>query len=134
MSRENVEVVRRGLTATLEEDWETALATLHPEAEIVDFDVPDAGIYRGHQGLFDWLTRWSESWDSWRIEDIELREAGTDQVVALFRLIASGRGSGVEVERPDAILYTVRDGLQVRIEYFNDQRQALAAAGLSRDR
>ena len=51
MSQENVELVRRGFTAAMEEDWPTALETLDPDVEIHDFDIPDAGVYRGHDGF-----------------------------------------------------------------------------------
>jgi ketosteroid isomerase-like protein len=54
MSRENVELVRRGFMAALEEDWPAALETLHPEVEIHDFDIPDAGLYRGRDGFLAW--------------------------------------------------------------------------------
>ena len=49
----------------------------------------------------------------------------------MFRIIATGRGSGVELERDDASLVEFRAGKVVRIGYYNDQRQALEAAGLS---
>jgi ketosteroid isomerase-like protein len=45
--------------------------------------------------------------------------------VSLFRIRAVGAGSGVPVERGDAMVWTFRDGRVVRIDYFNDQRQAL---------
>jgi ketosteroid isomerase-like protein len=130
MSEENVEVVRRAFMATLEEDWETALAAHDPEVEIHDFDIPDAGIYRGRDGFIAWLKGWGDGWESWRLEDIEFRDAGGEQVIALFRMIATGGRSGLELERDDAITYLVRDGKIVRQEYFNDQRAALEAVGL----
>jgi hypothetical protein len=37
----------------------------------------------------------------------------------------------VSVERDDAIVYTLRDNLVVRIDYYNNRPQALEAAGLS---
>jgi len=46
--------------AAMEEDWPTALETLHAEAEIHDFDIPDAGLYRGHDGFLAWLKGWGE--------------------------------------------------------------------------
>jgi ketosteroid isomerase-like protein len=130
MSEENVEVVRHAFMATLEEDWETALAAHDPEVEIHDFDIPDAGIYRGRDGFIAWLKGWGDGWESWRLEDIEFRDAGGEQVIALFRMIATGGRSGLELERDDAITYLVRDGKIVRQEYFNDQRAALEAVGL----
>lgn len=111
-------------------DWATALDSLHPQAEIHDLDIPDAGVYHGHDGYLAWIAHWEEPWDSWRIEDVEIRPAGDDQVIVLFRMIATGGGSGIEVERPDAVVYAVKDGKIVRMDYYNDQEQALEAVGL----
>ena len=130
MSKENVELVGRGFMAAVQEDWETALDTLDADVEIHDFDIPDAGVYRGHDGFLAWLRGWGEGWDSWRLEDIEFRAAGDDQVIALFRLIAKGGHSGIELERQDAITYRIRGGKIVRTEYFNDRERALEAVGL----
>jgi ketosteroid isomerase-like protein len=128
-STQNVEVVRRGFEATLREDWPTAIETLGPGLEVHDFDVPDAGIFHGEDGYFAWLARWGEGWESWTVEDVEVRPAGDDQAIALFRMIAKGRGSGIEIQRRDAIAYRLRDGKIVRLEYF-DQTEALKAVGL----
>ena len=130
MTQENVELVRRGFNAAMEEDWPTALDTLDPLAQIHDFDIPDAGTYHGHDGFLAWLKTWGEGWESWRVENVEFRAAGEEQVIALFHMIATGSGSGVEVERKDAIVYRLIDRQIVRMEYFNDQQQALEAAGL----
>ena len=45
-------------------------------------------------------------------------------------MIVRGKGSGIELTREDATLAEFRDGRIVRIGYYNDQAQALAAAGL----
>ena len=131
MSQENVEIVRGGILATMDGDWDAALTRLHPDAEVRDFDIPDAGIYRGHEGWRTWLTGWSESWSDWRIEELDVRPAGVDHVIALFRMVTKGGGSGIQLERGDAIVYRLEAGLIVRMEYFNDQRKALEAVGLS---
>ena len=128
MSEENVELVRRRFGAALEDDWETALEALDPEVEIHDFDIPDAGVYRGHDGIRAWVERWGEGWESWRMEDAEFRDAGDDTVIALFRIVARGAHSGLELERDDAIVYRIRAGKIVRIEYFNDQAEAIRRA------
>lgn len=130
MSEKNVEIVRRGFTAVLEEDWPTALATLDPEIEVHDFDIPDAGVYRGHVGFRDWLSNWGESWEEWRIDDLEFRPAADGQVIALFTIVTKGKGSGIEVKRGDAIVYRLSGDKITRTEYFNDQSRALEAAGL----
>jgi ketosteroid isomerase-like protein len=51
-------------------------------------------------------------------------------VIALFRMIAKGGHSGVELERRDAITYRTEGGKIVRMEYFNDQSLAREAVGL----
>ena len=43
---------------------------------------------------------------------------------------ARGRASGVGVERPFALLWTLREGKVVRVVWFLDRTEALEAAGL----
>jgi len=50
--------------------------------------------------------------------------------VSLFRIRAVGAGSGIAVERGDGMVWTFRDGKLARLDYFNDQNQALEAVGL----
>src|SRR4051794_10339591 len=103
MSQENVEVVKRLVAAVQAADLEAAIACLGAGGEIEDTDILDAHHYRGHDGFVKWVARWSESWESWRVEDIEVLPAGEDHAVALFRMVAIGRGSGIEMARGDAM-------------------------------
>jgi hypothetical protein len=41
-----------------------------------------------------------------------------------------GFGQWLVVEREDALVYRLRDGLTVQLDYFNNRRDALEAAGL----
>ena len=128
MSEENVELVRRRFAAALGGDWETALEDLDPDVEVHDYDIPDAGgVFRGYDGYREWVKHWTEGWESTRMEDPEFRAVGDDCVVALFRMVAVGAHSGLELERDDAVVYRIRAGRIVRVEYFNDQKQALDA-------
>lgn len=52
-------------------------------------------------------------------------------MLALFRMIAKGRGSGIEIEREDAVAYRLEKHKIVRLEYFNDRAEAFKAVGLS---
>ena len=45
-------------------------------------------------------------------------------------MMAKGRGSGLELDRLDALVYEFRDGKAIRLDYFNNREQGLAAAGL----
>ena len=130
MSDENVELVRRGFMAAMEEDWPTALGTLHPDVEVLDYDIPDAGAYRGHDGFLAWLKGWAEGWERWSVEEPEFRAVGDDQVIAEFKLVTRGAHSGLELERMDAITYRIRDGKIARTENFIAQALAREAVGL----
>jgi ketosteroid isomerase-like protein len=128
VSEENVEVVRRGLEhflATGEPDWDTTADDL----EIHDHDIPDRGEYRGRAGIQRWLEDWGAAWAEWNFEPREFIDAGA-RVVVVAQLTAKGRDSGVQVSRQDALVYTVRDGKIVRLDYYNTRDQALVAAGL----
>ena len=131
MSQENVEIVRRVLDAVLLRDMEAVLAELDLDVEMDDLDTTlDMDHYRGHDGFLKWLSVWNESWESWRFEDVEILPVGEEHVIALFVMFATGKGSGVELERSDAITFKLRDGKVVGIAYYNDQQQAREAVGL----
>ena len=129
MSEQNVERVRRWM-----EHWQRAgeplWEDLDPEFEIVDHDIPDAGTYRGPDGVREWLADFGAAWESFTVEPQEYIDAGDGKVVLLVRLLARGRGSGVSLERLDGMVWTLRDGKSVRLEYFNSRAAALGAAGL----
>jgi len=132
MSQENVEVVRRAFEALGREDWVALAEFIADDCEVHDFDIPDADVvYRGPDGLLDWLAHWDTAWETWSPRDLNFRQVGDDRVLALFRMVAKGRGSGIEINREDAIAYTLHGGKITRVEYYNDQQQALEAAGLS---
>jgi ketosteroid isomerase-like protein len=127
VSQENVELAQRvlgHLVTTGELLWDAA----DPEIEIHDHDTPDQGDYRGHEGLTRWLEEWGAAWAEWSIEPVEFIDAG-DSVVIFIRMRAQGRGSGIEVDRPDALVYEIRDGIIRRIDYYNDRSEALKAVG-----
>ena len=129
MSRENVEVVRR-INEQLLATGELALDLMHEDIQVLDHDAPDQGEYRGHAGVAQWLEDWGAAWGEWTYEPEQYIEAG-DIVVALHGMTAKGRGSGVELDREDGVVYKLRDGKIAHIDYHNDRDQALEAVGLS---
>src|SRR6266576_5989795 len=114
MSQENVDVMRRIVDATGRQDYRAVLADLDPEVEIDDTDIPES---TGTDSFLEWLARWDQAWDSWRVEDVEVREAGDDQAIALFRMVAKGEGSGIELTRHDALVASFRGGKAVKLGY-----------------
>jgi len=104
---------------------------IHANVEVHDHDLMDAGEYRGHEGVERWLADWESAWSDFSMDTEELIDAGDGRVLVLIRMRATGRGSAVTVERDDAMLYQLRGGSIVRLDYFNDRRRAREAAGLS---
>ena len=136
MSQENVEVVRRFIEALpraqASDDWQPVLAEVDSNVEIEDLDITlDTERYRGHDSVRRWIGVWMESWESWTLEDVQVRPAGEDRVIGLFLVHARGKGSGIELSRRDALVCTLRAGKIEKGTYYNDQRQALEAVGLS---
>jgi hypothetical protein len=125
---ENVEAARRFVEALNRGDYQTAATELDPELEIDDTDIPES---TGADSLYAWLARWDAAWDSWRVDDVDIRPVGEARTISLFKMIVRGKGSGIELTRQDAVLADYRDGKIVRLAYYNDQAQALEAAGLS---
>jgi hypothetical protein len=102
---------------------------IDPEIDIIDHDIPDAGTYHGHAGLGKWIQDWGSAWESWEIEDGEFIDAG-DFVVAVFTMVARGKGSGASTTRRNATVNTVRNGVVSRIDYYTTEEEAMAAADL----
>ena len=128
MSQENVELARKALRrfiATGEPVWDVT----HGDVEVYDHDIMDGEDYRGHAGVVRWLEDWSSAWSEFSMEPEEFIDAG-DRVVAVVRMRAKGRSSGLVLDRQDAVVQEVRDGMIVRIDYYNNRAQALEAVGL----
>ena len=129
MAQQDVDQVRRAM-----EHWlrtgDALWADLDPDFEVVDHDIPDAGTYRGQDGFRQWMADFEAAWESFTVEPQEYIDAGDGKVVVLLRLLATGRGSGVSLERLDATVWTVRDGKSLRLDYYNNPAAALRAVGL----
>ena len=136
MSQENVEVVRRFIEALeltqTSGDWQPVLAEVDPDVQIDDLDISlDTELYRGRDRVSKWVGVWSDAWESWRVEDVQVRPVGDDRAIALFLMVVRGKGSGIELSRRDALVCTLRAGKIAEVGYYNDQHQALEAVGLS---
>jgi ketosteroid isomerase-like protein len=131
MSRENVEVVRRG--------YEAFMASGDISGEIIaqDFvwdmsnfrDWPERQIYEGIEGTRAFMRDWLEAWEDWSLEIEELHDAG-EQVVAIMRQRGRSKTSGLTVDMVFGQVWTVRDGKETRMEMYADRAEALAAVGL----
>lgn len=141
MSKENVEIVRRGYAAFGQNfdrvaDFEqAAFSWLDPEIEwLGPREFPDLAEPRhGHDGVREYISILSEAFEEYRMAPEEFIEAGSDQVLVFSREGGRGRGSGVEIQsHPTAHLWTLRDGKAVRLRSFWERADALEAAGLAK--
>jgi len=98
--------------------------------EVHDHDTPDQGAYLGRGGVERWLQEWSEAWSDWEFEPEEFIDAG-NAVIVVIRMHAKGAGSGVELDRQDAIVYRFSEDKVLRTDYYNSKQQALEVAGVS---
>lgn len=134
MSRENVEVVRAIMDAQARHDWPAVFAHYHPEIEWdqsrnrLAFDLPP--VSKGHDAIRDWFRASGDAFDVAEYDHEELIDAG-EQVVQFFRIRARGLASGIVLEGPLAQVWTLSEGVVVRVEFFEDRAEALEAAGLS---
>ena len=109
MSEENVELVRRLLSAFERADYEAALEALDSE---VDWQVPPGvaigrEVYHGRDEVQRGFAEWLAAWETFRFEPEELLDYG-DHVVVAGVQIGRGRGSGVHVTFPTFHVFTFR--------------------------
>ena len=134
MSEENVEVVQRAWEAAwVRKDNDTALALYDPDVQIDLTAVPHVGqsrVYFGLEGVQEWLRDLLASFAEMKVEVEEWIDAG-ERVIAMVHNYGRGKRSGVAVDKLEAHLWTVRDGLLVRLQIFPTRAEALEAAGLS---
>jgi ketosteroid isomerase-like protein len=67
-------------------------------------------VYRGHAGVAAWLRDIDESFSTFHIEPLELRDLG-DRVLALARFQAEGQVSGLELGSELGAVLSIEDGL-----------------------
>ncbi|HET9120679.1 MAG TPA: nuclear transport factor 2 family protein [Solirubrobacterales bacterium] len=130
MSEENVERVRGSFAAFNRGDFEAAIGAYHPEVEWIPYlGAVDRPVYRGHEEL---MGMWSEFKENLGLR-LEVKEwiDADDTVITVVEFRGVGTSSGAEVHQTWAQMYSIRDGLIVRVEPFADKDAALEAAGLS---
>jgi hypothetical protein len=104
---------------------------MDPEVRFAPHQAVLQGTYVGRDGVTTWLVDLAEHYElGGRIDCPDVRDLG-DRVLGLGMLSVTGKGSGIEITVPAAILATFDDGLITEFEDFGDRKQALKAAGLS---
>ena len=107
----NVDVVRTWFEAHARGDMETVLALTHPEIEVRPALVGglEGRVYRGRDGVREFLDEVDSIWTDFRVELRELRDAG-DVVIVLGHTWAEGR-DGIALDDPGGWLIGMSDGM-----------------------
>jgi ketosteroid isomerase-like protein len=131
MSRENVELVRRGYEAfasgRLDFEFLDPEIEWHGPREFPDLAEP----HYGHEGVTRYIAKLNEVFDDYVMVAEEFIDVAGDQVLVFAREGGRGKGSGAEVQtHPTGHLWTIRDGKAVRMQSYWERSNALEAAGL----
>jgi len=130
MSRENVGIVRRAHEALNAGNIDELVTLCHQDFQLDMSDrVFNPATYQGHDGIRQFYSEVQEVWERYVWEPEEMRDEG-DVVVALLRTTGRGRGSGVEIDRKTAMIWTLRGGKALWLRFYREPERALEAAGL----
>jgi len=123
-------MVRRAHEALNSGDVEALVAECEPGFRLDMSDrVLNPAVYEGHDGIRRFLDDVSEAWETFTWEPEELIESG-GLVLSLIRSTGRGRGSGLELDRQAAMIWTVPAERAVSLRFFRDRSAARDAAGL----
>jgi ketosteroid isomerase-like protein len=133
MSRRPVQLVCEAFVYWGEGDYGTLLdfflANSTPDVELCSRLAGVGGeTYRGHDGVRAWLADIQENFERFTPWQEEVREAGTDRVVALGGISFRARESGVDMDVPWGWIYEFSEGRLSRMLFYGSPTEALEAA------
>jgi len=128
MRQETLDLIRGGIEAFNRRDVDGMLAPLRSDVQLEPLRaVLEGNVYRGHQGLRDWVRDMADDWKDFEVRVDDLYEVGEDHVLVEARVHARARGSGVVMDASGAWLCDVRDGKVARVRFYTDRESALKA-------
>jgi ketosteroid isomerase-like protein len=125
---EKIELVREGLAAFTRGEFERLAEFVQPD--MVSFrasPLPGPQTYHGAAGVLEMYDDWTAEFEDFEMEFVEFAEVG-DRVVVEMVQRATGKASGLTVEAPFWMVYTLRQGKISRLDVYNSREQALEAA------
>lgn len=129
MEKENVEVVRRWLNAISSEDFDAALALVHPDVVLVP--PGNQAPYRGAEIVRRWME--PDAFQGQVVKSFEPIVVTDKTILGRQNVTARGRASGFQVDVTSWSVWTLdEDGLIARIEIYlqHEEDKARKAAGL----
>ncbi len=126
MSAENVEVVRR-----IHEAWDRDESVRELIADDLEYANPSYAVEHGTRVGRRWFGSVRETYPNFLFHVDRFVDTDGDDVVVLGRYTASGSASGIALEGEHGYVWTIKDGLAVRFQWFQSHAEALEAAGVS---
>jgi ketosteroid isomerase-like protein len=124
--RRNVDAVKRGLDAYNRQDLDALLEELDPDVEwhpaLAVLLGGERTVFRGHQGVRESIQEEDEALAELHVEISEIRDLG-NSVLAIGRIRARGRESGVQIESPFGALADLRNGKGIRLRTYLDLKK-----------
>jgi uncharacterized protein len=80
--------------------------------------------YRGPEAVLEWLDEGDDAFDDFTVEVLEVEELA-GHVLASMRQRGRGKASGAEVDHQFTHVWTLRDGLAVRLRSFANHADAV---------
>ncbi|HEX4718893.1 MAG TPA: nuclear transport factor 2 family protein [Thermoleophilaceae bacterium] len=125
----NIEVFGRCLDAISIRDVRTLIELSTEDIEVRPMRaLLEDTVYRGREGIEQWMRDLDETWLELRVEVEEIHEPVAGSVVALCTLHGRGHGSEAPTQMPVALTAHLRDGLVSRATTYVDREAALREA------
>jgi ketosteroid isomerase-like protein len=121
----NIVAVRRLYEARGNPDIVKTVLAPDVRWEVVE-GFPYSGVYQGLNGVSDFFTRLFGDFENWHTEPAEIFEAG-DRVIGLGFYSARAKAPGRSFKARFAHIWTVRDGVIVRLQHCADTVQLAKA-------
>ena len=131
---EDIERIRNGYAAFNAGDLESFVEHMSKDVELhpVLGDVIGGDVFRGHEGAVRWREVITSTLDGFHVGVEEIIPAGEGVYVAFVHFTGTGTTSGVEVTLDAANVFTMRDGVVLRMDSFQDRDDALRTFGIER--
>ncbi len=131
MSSPEIERFKTGFEAFSRGDLETAFQYIAPDFELLDHVIiEDTSGQSGPEAFVENRGRLLEAFENVTYEPLEFVEFDGGMLVRVHATARNARTTGMDLELEVGHVWTIRDGLGVRLEIFPTWTQAREAAGL----
>jgi hypothetical protein len=136
MSEENFELIRRVITALNDRDIDAYLTCCTEDVRLQPAWSTVEGDYEGPDGIRRFFSDLGDTLPDFRLEIEDLEPVRTTRVLALLRVHATSRASGIAAGQqegtvgiPTATIYDFADGKIEHIRVIMDREEARELAG-----